>query len=98
MSSRHGCRGVRPAAQVKQQLREPASLLLEEVSGVRSELAKAEESLRAAQERFLRLTADFDNYRKRTVGAHASQAACWLGVGPDSMCAAPGSWSANLNW
>ena len=53
--------------QVKEQLRGPASLLLEEVSTVRAEVDTAQESLRAAQDRYLRLTADFDNYRKRTV-------------------------------
>ena len=48
---------------MKQQLQEPASLLLEEVSSVRGELAKAEESLRAAQERFLRLKAAYEVLR-----------------------------------
>ena len=70
---------------MKEQLRGPASLLLEEVSSVRGELAKAEESLQMAQERFLRLNADFDNYRKRTVGWHAPAAACCFIT--DSMCA-----------
>lgn len=60
-----------PVAQVKEQLRGPASLLLEEVSSVRGELVKAEDALRTANERFLRLNADFDNYRKRTVRCHA---------------------------
>jgi hypothetical protein len=60
--------------QVKEQLRGPASLLLEEVGTVRAEAEMAQESLRAAQDRYLRLTADFDNYRKRTVSL--SQAPC----------------------
>ena len=53
--------------QVKEQLRGPASVLLEEVSTVRSEVETAGAALRASQDRYLRLTADFDNFRKRTV-------------------------------
>ena len=52
---------------MKEQLRGPASQLLEEVSSVRGEVETAGAALRASQDRYLRLTADFDNFRKRTV-------------------------------
>ncbi len=43
------------------------SRLKEEASAQTAAVAKADESSRASQERYLRLNADFDNFRKRTV-------------------------------
>ena len=67
--------------------------LVEQQASLSAQLATAEEGLEVARTQFLRLNADFDNFRKRTVrpcahlpqgregwqGCFASQA-CWSSV------------------
>ncbi len=53
--------------QEKEQLRSAAAALREETNERNAALAKAEESLKVSQKRYIRLNADFDNFRKRTV-------------------------------
>ncbi|CAL8471081.1 g10623 [Coccomyxa elongata] len=52
----------------KEQLRSAAAASREETNERNAALAKAEESLKVSQERYIRLNADFDNFRKRMAG------------------------------
>ena len=57
------------ATQEKEKLRAGVSALKEEASAQTAAVTKADESSKVSQERYLRLNADFDNFRKRTVRA-----------------------------
>lgn len=46
---------------------ETGEALKAEVAALSAQLRQSEEASKAAQERYLRLTADFDNFRKRSV-------------------------------
>ena len=38
------------------------------MDGLTAQLRQSKEALKSAQERYMRLNADFDNFRKRSVG------------------------------
>lgn len=57
------------ATQEKEKLRAGVLALKEEASAQTAAVTKADESSKVSQERYLRLNADFDNFRKRTVRA-----------------------------
>jgi molecular chaperone GrpE (heat shock protein) len=59
-----------------QRILEEASALVAEAEELRGQVAGTEEALHAAQERYLRLVADFDNFRKRTVRAGRKSLLC----------------------
>ena len=44
-------------------------MLKAEVASLTTQLQQSKEALKAAQERYIRLNADFENFRKRSVGA-----------------------------
>ena len=46
---------------------ETGEALKAQVDGLTAQLRQSEEALKSAQERYIRLNADFDNFRKRSV-------------------------------
>ena len=46
---------------------ETGEALKAQVAGLTVQLRQSEEALKSAQERYIRLNADFDNFRKRSV-------------------------------
>ena len=70
---------------------EQGETLKAEVASLSAQLRQSEEALKASQERYLRLTADFDNFRKRSVSflSHATHcmAMQWKTYGQASMTA-----------
>ena len=46
---------------------ETGEALKAEVASLTAQLRQSEEALKASQERYIRLNADFDNFRKRSV-------------------------------
>ena len=84
------------ATQEKAKLRAGVLALKEEASAQTAAVTKADESSKVSQERYLRLNADFDNFRKRTVRAplpHVSQ-----GVLKTHPICASSLLSAILSW
>ena len=57
---------VTQAAEV---VEETGEALKAEVASLTAQLRQSEEALKASQERYIRLNADFDNFRKRSVSA-----------------------------
>ncbi len=55
--------------QSAEEAEEQGETLKAEVASLSAQLRQSEEALKASQERYLRLTADFDNFRKRSVSS-----------------------------
>ena len=55
---------------------ETGEALKAEVAALTAQLRQSEEASKAAQERYLRLTADFENFRKRSVSAPPPHEMC----------------------
>ena len=66
----------RAVVQTAEEAEGQGEALKAEVAALRAQLRQSEDALKASQERYLRLTADFDNFRKRSVSSpHPMQCA-----------------------
>ena len=57
---------------------ETGEALKAQVAGLTAQLQQSEEALKSAQERYIRLNADFDNFRKRSVSSRDVPGQCCL--------------------